>query len=161
MRCLAGYVSSVHVQLITVWDAQVGRKLCGCMANGMKNAMKHNVNKGMMPFPRRGLICASQVSIGIASCCLPRNLASCLSLHCTIPHFLFFPQVIHNNTTLKCWFPDIRSRWLPGVTWASGLVFFISRAHCFCCCGTWQLDYTLAEEVLSNAVAREPVYSGN
>ena len=122
MRCLAGYVSSVHVQLITVWDAQVGRKLCGCMANGMKNAMKHNVNKGMLPFPRRGLICASQVSIGIASCCLPRNLASCLSLHCTIPHFLFFPQVIHNNTTDFLTYGVADSlEWLEHLAWCFSL----------------------------------------
>ena len=24
-----------------VWDAQLGRRLCDCMAHGMKNAVKH------------------------------------------------------------------------------------------------------------------------
>ena len=29
--------------LIIVWDAQLGRRLCDCMAHGMKNAAKHVV----------------------------------------------------------------------------------------------------------------------
>ena len=61
------------MQLIIVCYAQSNRRLCGCMANGMKNAAKHvgGIAGTCWPFPDKFELPRSVLGAGgIASYCL-------------------------------------------------------------------------------------------
>ena len=120
-----------------VWDAQLGRRLCDCVAHGMKNA-------DGIEFPR-SVLGASGIAIDYLwhSWLQPgMNLACCLSLytHCRIYGFPPFNNTIFNNGLLTYRVADSGGR---------GLQIRLGALHPLCACVVAAaVDYTPVNEVL-------------